>query len=130
MVKECSDYLTKLKRAEKELKALSTAAEVRRGGRSPAVGRAVCASSARAPRCHTLPLLTGSHPTPTPGTQAALEGSKTVLESPLPHIFEDTAAAAGGAAKPVESIGGAQFSGEAVARVSAAGGWAGDVHQF
>ncbi len=79
MLKEVSEFANKLKKEEKDLKALSKAAET------------------------------------------ALEGSKQVLEVPLPNVYEDNAAAAaavGGAARGAQvSVGGPGFASEQMTKV-------------
>jgi hypothetical protein len=50
--------------------------------------------------------------------ETILTTTRNVMAAPLPVVFEDTAAAAGGAARPMASIGGAAFAGDAVTRLS------------
>lgn len=52
-----------------------------------------------------------------PLPQATLAGCKDVCNAPLPHVYEETAAASGGAAKAIETIGGPGFSAEQISRV-------------
>jgi hypothetical protein len=47
-----------------------------------------------------------------------LTTTKGSMGAPLPHVFEETAAGAGGEVRPTESIGGPAFQGETVIRLS------------
>lgn len=49
---------------------------------------------------------------------AILTTTKATMTAPLPHVFEETAAGAGGDVRPTISIGGSNFQGDAVIRLS------------
>lgn len=51
-------------------------------------------------------------------SDAMLSTTKAAMAAPLPHVFEDTAAGAGGDVRPVVSIGGPAFQGDTVSRLS------------
>ena len=51
-------------------------------------------------------------------TDVMLTTTKTAMSAPLPHVYEDTAAGAGGEVRPVVSIGGPAFQSDTVIRLS------------
>ena len=62
-----------------------------------------------------------THPLPDPlaphGTQAALEGSKTLLDSPLPQTFTNATEASDVLAQAPKALGGPAYDAVAVAKV-------------
>ncbi|GAB4820649.1 hypothetical protein N2152v2_007695 [Parachlorella kessleri] len=50
--------------------------------------------------------------------ESLLNVTRAVAAAPLPHVYEETAAGAGGAVKPPESIGGPRFRADAVSQVA------------
>ena len=110
MLGEAKDFATQLKKCEAAIRLMKNACEV--GAAAAPRVRFLPTAPAPPPLTHAPPLCS-----PAPLAQEMLKTVKSSMLVPLPHVYEETAAASGGAVRPSEAIGGPGFAAESISAV-------------